>query len=109
MLINIYRFIDSISPIPLNILIMNGILIILLSLDIYFFVYAIKGILNKRITVIVRDMSKEEFEGKEAIRISIYYIIMAIVIMIFVLNIIVFHFSFSFYPIHIYQGKDIIF
>lgn len=103
---NAYDFLAKWSPISPNIILGKGIIIFLVFLMVYLWRYAILGIKNKEITVRIKGLSETKFTGREAVRVSIYYLIMAVILTLFMINTLLTDLSFTINPFRIYSGDN---
>lgn len=73
----------------------------------YFFFKGLKGRRNESITI-HNKQGEWELEGKPAKRVGLYFIIIAIIITLFILNQFIFRFSVSFNPFEVYMFDECI-
>lgn len=99
-----YDFLAERSPISLNVILWKGIIIFSLFLMIYLWRYAILGIKNKEISVRIKGLPESKFTGREALRISVYYLIMAVIFTLFMINMLLIDLSFTVNPFRVYSG-----
>ena len=82
---------------------------LLIGLNIYLWIYSISGLKNKRIIVRVARQKTHEFIGKEAVRISIYYLIASFAVTFALIFFFLLKFSFSPGPFQIFKDNKCIF
>jgi hypothetical protein len=79
----------------------------IILLDFYLFIISIKAIYTQKINIRIRGAGVTKISGTEAVRIGYYYLIGAIIVFLFLLNMNL-NFSISTQPFRVYQGKECI-
>jgi len=76
------------SPVSSNNIFIDLVILLFILLVVYLWKYSISGILNKEIAVKTRGIKPETVKGKQAVRISIYFLIGAIASTLVIISII---------------------